>query len=110
MWMEEKIGKRINVERIDEALALNPDIVSTACPFCITMLSDAVTAKQSDGEADKVEVLDVAQILRRSLVTSAVATTSGGFDVNRQVPGTQGGDPSDHGSGGDAEPSPKPSS
>ncbi len=67
MWMEEKIGKRINVERVDEALALNPDIVSTACPFCITMLSDAVTAKQSDGQATDVEVLDVAQILRRSL-------------------------------------------
>jgi len=67
MWMEEKIGKRINVERIDEALALNPDIVSTACPFCITMLADAVTAKQSDGQAEHVEVLDVAQILQRSL-------------------------------------------
>ena len=68
--MEEKIGKRINVERIDEALALDPDIVSTACPFCITMLSDAVTAKQSDGQAENVEVLDVAQILRRSLTTT----------------------------------------
>jgi len=73
MWMEEKIGKRINVERTDEALALNPDIVSTACPFCITMLSDAVTAKQSDGQADNVEVLDVAQILRRSLVSTGAA-------------------------------------
>ena len=68
MWMEEKIGKRINVERVDEALALDPDIVSTACPFCITMLSDAVTAKQQDGSArEDVEVLDVAQILQRSM-------------------------------------------
>ena len=71
MWMEEKIGKRINVERVDEALALNPDIVSTACPFCITMLADAVTAKQSDGQAENVEVLDVAQILQRSLASGA---------------------------------------
>jgi Fe-S oxidoreductase len=68
MWMEEKIGKRINVERVDEALSLDPDVVSTACPYCMVMLSDAVTAKKQSGEArEDVEVLDVAQILRRSL-------------------------------------------
>jgi Fe-S oxidoreductase len=68
MWMEEKIGKRINVERIDEALSLDPDIVSTACPFCLVMLGDAVTAKKQDGEArEDVEVLDVAQLLIRSV-------------------------------------------
>ena len=77
MWMEEKIGKRINVERIDEALALDPDIVSTACPFCITMLSDAVTAKQQDGSArEDVEVLDVAQILQRSMQAPAPASAA----------------------------------
>jgi Fe-S oxidoreductase len=68
MWMEEKIGKRINVERVDEALALDPDIVSTACPFCLVMLGDAVTAKKQDGEArEEVEVLDVSQLLIRSV-------------------------------------------
>jgi Fe-S oxidoreductase len=68
MWMEEKIGKRINVERIDEALSLDPDIVSTACPFCLVMLGDAVTAKKQDGEArEDVEVLDVSQLLIRSV-------------------------------------------
>jgi Fe-S oxidoreductase len=68
MWMEEKIGKRINVERVDEALALDPDIVSTACPFCLVMLGDAVTAKKQDGGArEDVEVLDVAQLLIRSV-------------------------------------------
>jgi len=67
-WMEEKIGKRINRERTDEALALNPDIISTACPFCIVMLSDAVTEAQADMEkADRTQVLDVSQILRQSL-------------------------------------------
>ena len=74
MWMEEKIGKRINVERVDEALALDPDVVSTACPFCLVMLSDAVTAKKQSGEArEEVEVLDVAQILRRSLAAPTPA-------------------------------------
>jgi Fe-S oxidoreductase len=75
-WMEEKIGKRINVERTEEALGLDPDLIGTACPFCMVMLSDAVTAKKAEGEArDDVQVLDVAQILLQSLtapVTPAV--------------------------------------
>jgi Fe-S oxidoreductase len=45
MWMEERIGKRINTERVDEALSLDPDVVSTACPFCLVMLSDSVTRR-----------------------------------------------------------------
>jgi Fe-S oxidoreductase len=74
MWMEERIGKRINVERVDEALSLDPDVVSTACPFCLVMLSDAVTAKQAAGEARAdVEVVDVAQLLARSLRPSPSA-------------------------------------
>ncbi|MBA2769525.1 MAG: 4Fe-4S dicluster domain-containing protein [Sporichthyaceae bacterium] len=68
MWMEEKIGKRVNVERVDEALALDPDVVSTACPFCLVMLGDAVTAKKQEGEArEDVEVLDVSQLMLRSV-------------------------------------------
>jgi Fe-S oxidoreductase len=68
MWMEEKIGKRVNVERVDEALSLDPDVVSTACPFCLVMLGDAVTAKKQDGGArEDVEVVDVAQLLLRSV-------------------------------------------
>ncbi|MDP9407235.1 MAG: (Fe-S)-binding protein [Actinomycetota bacterium] len=69
MWMEEKIGKQINVERTEEALSLDPDLVGTACPFCMVMLSDAVTAKKQQGKArEDVQVLDVSQILARSLV------------------------------------------
>ncbi len=72
MWMEEKIGKRINLERTDEALALNPDLISTACPFCMVMLSDAVTARKAEGAArEEVQVLDVAQILQQSLAAPA---------------------------------------
>ena len=70
--MEEKIGKRINVERTDEALGLDPDLISTACPFCMVMLSDAVTAKQADGAArEDVQVLDVAQLLTQSVRSSS---------------------------------------
>ncbi|HUR13619.1 MAG TPA: (Fe-S)-binding protein [Mycobacteriales bacterium] len=74
MWMEEKIGKRINVERTEEALNTDADIISTACPYCITMLSDAVTAKVQSGEArEGIQVLDVSQILARSLKAPAAA-------------------------------------
>jgi Fe-S oxidoreductase len=67
MWMEERIGKRINSERIDEALTTNPDSVSTACPYCLVMLGDAIAAKKSSGEApESLEIIDVAQLLARS--------------------------------------------
>jgi Fe-S oxidoreductase len=64
MWLEEKIGKRVNLERMDEALGTGADIVSTACPFCLIMLDDAVKERQRD---ETVKVLDIAQILDRSM-------------------------------------------
>jgi Fe-S oxidoreductase len=77
MWMEERIGKRINTERIDEALALNPDTVSTACPYCLVMLGDAVAAKKASGDAkDTLEVIDVAQLLARSVAHVGAAVAS----------------------------------
>ncbi|MER7902070.1 (Fe-S)-binding protein [[Kitasatospora] papulosa] len=72
MWMEERIGKRINNERVDEALSLNPDIVSTACPFCLVMLTDSVNGKKNDGKAkESVQVVDVSQLLLESVKTPA---------------------------------------
>jgi Fe-S oxidoreductase len=68
MWMEERIGKRINTERIDEALGTGPDTISTGCPYCLVMLGDAVSAKKASGQAkDSLEVIDVAQLLARSV-------------------------------------------
>jgi len=68
MWLEERTGKRINEERIDEALALDPDTVSTACPYCMVMLGDAVNAKKAAGQArQSLEVIDVAQLLIRAV-------------------------------------------
>jgi Fe-S oxidoreductase len=68
MWLEERIGTRINTNRIDEALALNPDTVSTACPYCMVMLGDAVNEKKAAGQAkESLEVIDVAQLLVRSV-------------------------------------------
>src|SRR6476660_9402348 len=82
MWMEEKIGKRINAERTEEALELDPDVISTACPFCITMLSDALNTKKQNGEAkEHVEVLDVSQILLRSMAPVGAQGTASGPEV-----------------------------
>ncbi|WP_433723459.1 (Fe-S)-binding protein [Actinoplanes sp. CA-051413] len=64
MWMEEKIGKRINVERTEEALATGAKTIAVGCPFCYTMIGDGVTGK---GEQDNVEVVDVASVLLRSI-------------------------------------------
>ena len=72
MWMEERIGKRINTERIEEALGTNPDTISTGCPYCLVMLGDAVEAKKSSGDApETLQVVDVAQLLVRSLAVPA---------------------------------------
>ena len=68
MWLEERIGKRINTERIDEALALDPDTITTACPYCLVMLGDAINEKKAAGQAKpSLEVTDVAQLLARSV-------------------------------------------
>jgi Fe-S oxidoreductase len=68
MWLEEKIGKRVNLERMDEALGTGADVVSTACPFCLIMLDDAVKERQ---KADDVSVLDISQILEQSMTSDA---------------------------------------
>jgi Fe-S oxidoreductase len=62
MWMEEKIGTRINLNRVDEAIATGVEEIAVACPFCRVMTGDGVIARDS-----KVEVLDVAQALLRSV-------------------------------------------
>jgi Fe-S oxidoreductase len=67
MWMEERIGKRVNVERTDEALGTGADIIATSCPYCLIMLDDAVTARRSEGKADGVVVIDIAQVLADSI-------------------------------------------
>jgi len=90
MWLEERIGKRINTERIEEALALDPDTVSTACPYCLVMLGDAIDEKKAAGQAKQtLEVVDVAQLLARSV---------------RSPRGMGGGEPPTSGSTGEEPP------
>ncbi|GGB77141.1 heterodisulfide reductase-related iron-sulfur binding cluster [Knoellia flava] len=63
MWMEEKLGGRINMNRTEEALATGAERIAIGCPFCRVMISDGLTAKQSEGVGEDVEVVDVAQML-----------------------------------------------
>jgi Fe-S oxidoreductase len=68
MWLEERTGTRINNNRIDEALALDPDSIATGCPYCMVMLGDAVNAKKASGAAkESLEVIDVSQLLVRAV-------------------------------------------
>ncbi len=68
MWMEERIGKRVNTERTEEAIGTGAEAIAVACPYCRIMLSDGVASVQADREReDQVQVLDVAQLLLRSV-------------------------------------------
>lgn len=60
MWMEETIGKRVNIARTEQALATNAGIIAASCPFCMTMMSDGVKTKDMQ---DKVKVLDIAELI-----------------------------------------------
>ena len=78
MWLEENIGKRVNMERTDEALGTGADVVSTACPYCMIMLDDAVRANAKE---DEVRVLDLSQLVEESLLAGAApaAPAQGGL-------------------------------
>jgi Fe-S oxidoreductase len=68
MWMEEHTGKRVNVERIEEMVATNPDMVTTACPYCTIMLDDGAKELVQQGKASEdLKILDVSQLLLQSV-------------------------------------------
>jgi Fe-S oxidoreductase len=62
MWLEEHLGKRINVERTEEAISTGANTMGVACPYCLIMLDDGAKAK-----GERIKVLDVAQLVSRSL-------------------------------------------
>jgi Fe-S oxidoreductase len=66
MWMEEHVGKKVNVERSEEALATGAEGIATACPFCLIMLDDGV---KELGKGEEVPVRDIAVMLAERLVT-----------------------------------------
>jgi heterodisulfide reductase subunit D len=65
MFKEPEKGNRdVNVERTEEALALNPDVIAVGCPFCMTMMSDGVKHFNKEGD---VKVLDVAELISQAM-------------------------------------------
>ncbi|MDN5934478.1 MAG: (Fe-S)-binding protein, partial [Pseudonocardia sp.] len=89
MWMEERIGQRVNINRTEEAIATLSDAgsngaggtIAVGCPFCKTMLTDGLTQKQGDGSGEGMQVQDVSQMLlaavKRGDTHSEVSTTNG---------------------------------
>ncbi len=64
MWFEERIGKRVNIERTEEALRVGPAVVGTACPFCLTMFEDGLRAKDA---TERLKAMDLAELVAQSL-------------------------------------------
>ncbi|HEY7954544.1 MAG TPA: heterodisulfide reductase-related iron-sulfur binding cluster [Polyangia bacterium] len=64
MWMEEKIGTRVNNNRADEILATGAEVVGVACPFCTIMVTDGVKARNAE---ERIQILDVAEVIAKSL-------------------------------------------
>jgi Fe-S oxidoreductase len=65
MWMEEHEGKRVNIERTDQALATDPDTIAVACPFCMTMFDDGLKNREAEG----IDLKDLAEIVAENLAT-----------------------------------------
>jgi Fe-S oxidoreductase len=64
MWLEETEGKRVNIARAEQALAVNPTMISSGCPFCLTMMGDGTKALELE---EKTSTKDIAEILESSI-------------------------------------------
>ena len=64
MWMEEDAGSRVNVARTEQAIRVNPTVISSACPYCLTMMSDGTKAKEVE---DQISTFDIVELVERSL-------------------------------------------
>jgi Fe-S oxidoreductase len=64
MWLDEKIGERINLRRLKDALETKPDWITTACPFCVIMFTDAI---KDNNMEETVKVWDIAEIVEMAL-------------------------------------------
>jgi Fe-S oxidoreductase len=70
MWMEEKIGKRINIARVEQALEASPRTIATACPYCAVMVADGLAVAQSGA---LTQSRDIAELVAEALIADPVA-------------------------------------
>ena len=75
MWMDETIGRRINIVRVEQALPKAPRIIATACPYCAVMMSDGTKALEKDAE---IATRDIAELVADAMLPAAAATGSRG--------------------------------
>ncbi|MCX7892646.1 MAG: (Fe-S)-binding protein [Burkholderiales bacterium] len=68
MWMEERIGKRINVTRLEQALPQAPKVIATACPYCAVMMEDALAVS---GRAEGLVARDIAELVAEAVAAAA---------------------------------------
>lgn len=62
--MDEKIGKRINIQRLEDALTVKPEWIATACPFCVTMFDDAIKDKNMESD---LKIWDIAELVEQAI-------------------------------------------
>ena len=65
MWMEETIGKRINIARVEQALPQAPKIIATACPYCTVMISDGTKGLEQD---EAIATRDIAELVAAAMI------------------------------------------
>jgi len=76
MWLEESIGKRINVTRVEQALPHAPRVIATACPYCAVMMADGVSALGKEGE---IAVRDIAELTAAAMRRDGAGPAEGGL-------------------------------
>lgn len=64
MWMDEKIGKRMNLHRLEDVLATESEWIATACPFCVTMFDDAIKDKNLE---ENLKIWDITELVEQAL-------------------------------------------
>src|SRR6185503_11927761 len=65
MWLDEKIGRRINVTRVEQALPHTPAVIATACPYCAVMMSDGLATA---GQATSIATRDLAELVAEAMI------------------------------------------
>jgi len=68
MWMDETIGRRINIVRVEQALPQAPKIIATACPYCAVMMSDGIKALESEAP---IATRDIAELVAAAMMLPA---------------------------------------